>query len=676
MDKTSQIKMLQEMGFSESQAQEALAASGYELNKAIAYLFGEVEGSAGAGTQQSPFEVESAQNDQLDSVSISNPHEIPDFLGSYASNMPLDEVRHYDRPMSSDSFDHSTESLRIRDETFKENLAEAPVSSYSSSMSTSSSEADIPGSFLDEEYPENVKTDLQNVPVILSKQRDLRCWVPLLLILAHSGSFAKPILESASDVPFVQEVQRMVYFVQNFDNSKRWYHSMDELASQLEYEAPRGSYHDEEMVLNMIEYMMKKEPALRPVFESLVHSSDEEVNKELTVLEIESDSRASTLYDKLNELFWQQDFEYLGRIKYTSVAPIVTYQVIADGHSSCVPFQLQEVVYPEIYSDKALGRVREELHSMKKAEMDYQTSTRKLMDLNFFEGKKIDGLLSQTAAALSETNSDAADNILDLGKLIQDCRVVEIENQDRAKIDSSSQKLFSFEEIIRDVPELRPYKLIGVIFSESKYLLRVKDAWIDMEVGVTIDFTSVRSIVESCRGPHLITLVYGDAKENDSTTISAFGLENNAKTENNAESEVTSIANPVTSEKPANISDPTDQEPIQTHVTTGSRPDHQHSAPKSDIRGGDSEFSNTRHIYAASNLEINGEELVQNKAPENYTPKDEPVKRPRWADAIKASGPQDAENADSCQKVNIIHVNPKVVQQFLQDEEKISNAAV
>ncbi|OBA21682.1 hypothetical protein METBIDRAFT_14494, partial [Metschnikowia bicuspidata var. bicuspidata NRRL YB-4993] len=488
MDKDSQIKMLQEMGFLNNQAMEALSASGNDLNKAIAYLFGEVDASSGAGTQLAPYDVESEQIGIADSVGISNPHDIPEFLTLFVNeegNMA---------------------------EAMKENQGPFYSSNSASSSSSSSLEEVEDDSLLEEpeeEYPENVKTEFTNVPFLLSKRNKARSWVPLILILTHSSIFAGPVLQLRSKLSFIRELQQIVYFVQNFDNSKRWYHDTDKLAKILENDGPCGSLQDEELILNIIDFLMRKEPALKPIFESMVQSLDEDISNNLTVLEIDSDSRGSTLYETLNELFWQKDFEFLGRIKYSSVAPIVTYQLLAaDSNTSHVPFQLLEIMYPEIYSDKALGRVREEIHLIKRAQMEYQKLNRKLMDLNFFEGKKIDGLLLQTASALQENNPNASEDLRELANLLQELRFAELENQAQAKSNASPQRLALLESIICDLPDLRAYNLVGVIFSETKYFVRAGENWVDMDGGVTIDYASVANAVERRIGSQNITLVY------------------------------------------------------------------------------------------------------------------------------------------------------------------------
>ncbi|KAF8004267.1 hypothetical protein HF325_001715 [Metschnikowia pulcherrima] len=173
--------MLQEMGFLRQQASEALTVSGNDLNKAIAFLFGEDDGSSGAGTQQLPYDVEQGVTQVLDSVNIQNPHDIPNFVGLYASTTPLEEVRHYERPISDDSVAQSSDSLVNMHESMKENMVDYPSVNLAPSSSSDSLVDAILNSLLnEEEYPENIKTDLTNVPMILSKTRDVRCWARFL----------------------------------------------------------------------------------------------------------------------------------------------------------------------------------------------------------------------------------------------------------------------------------------------------------------------------------------------------------------------------------------------------------------------------------------------------------------------------------------------------------------
>ncbi|QBM89215.1 UBA/TS-N domain-containing protein [Metschnikowia aff. pulcherrima] len=673
----SQIEMLQEMGFLRQQASEALTVSGNDLNKAIAFLFGEDDGSSGAGTQQLPYDVEQGVNHILDSVNIQNPHDIPNFVGLYASTTPLEEVRHYERPISDDSVAPSSDSLVNMHESMKENMVDYPSVNLAPSSSSDSLEDAILNSLLnEEEYPENIKTDLTNVPMILSKTRDVRCWVPLLMILAHSSAFAVPILELKSELPFVQEVQKIVYFMHKFNESKRWYVDTDQLATFLGKQGPRGSYHEEEMVLGMIDYLMSQEPALRPIFESMVQSLDEEIDKDLTVLEIDADSRGTTLYDTLNELFWQKDFEFLGKIKYSSVAPIVTYQLVADSDTVCVPFLLQETIYPEIYSDKAEARVRDEIHSIKRAQMDYHTLNRKLMDFNFFEGKKIDGILSQTAAALHQTNPGASDDILGLAEQLKTCRLSEIQNQDRAKINASPERLTLFENIIADLPNLRPYKLIGVIFSESRYFVRASDTWIDMDAGVTVDFANVRSTVENCAGPHLITLIYEEFQTNDAFTIIAHDEDETTANDNKIRAD--HVGKDVFGESSSNVNRAQSEENgvcieqgkesvdgVISQIVTSAAADMSKTAHNSpddtDTKMSLANPGSSAEEESKSDLVLSAQDIV---------------KRPKWAMVDGRHKDQYIDNPAPKTQVKVVRVRQNVVQRFVEDETNLPNAAV
>ena len=677
MGNDSQIEMLQEMGFLRQQASEALTVSGNDLNKAIAFLFGEDDGSSGAGTQQLPYDVEQGVTQVLDSVNIQNPHDIPNFVGLYASTTPLEEVRHYERPISDDSVAPSSDSLVNMHESMKENMVDYPSVNLAPSSSSDSLVDAILNSLLnEEEYPENIKTDLTNVPMILSKTRDVRCWVPLLMILAHSSAFAVPILELKSESPFVQEVQKIVYFMHKFNESKRWYVDTDQFATFLGKQGPRGSYHEEEMVLGMIDYLMSQEPVLRPVFESMVQSLDEEIDKDLTVLEIDADSRGTTLYDTLNELFWQKDFEFLGKIKYSSVAPIVTYQLVADSDTVCVPFLLQETIYPEIYSDKAEARVRDEIHSIKRAQMDYHTLNRKLMDLNFFEGKKIDGILSQTAAALHQTNPGASDDILGLAEQLKTCRLIEIENQDRAKINASPERLTLFENIIADLPNLRPYKLIGVIFSESKYFVRASDTWIDMDTGVTVDFANVRGTVENCAGPHLITLIYEEFQTNDAFTIVAHDEDETTANDNKIRAD--HVGKDVFGESSSNVNRAQSEENgvcieqgkesvdgVISQIVTSAAADMSKTAHNSpddtDTKMSLANPGSSAEEESKSDLVLSAQDIV---------------KRPKWAMVDGRHKDQYIDNPAPKTQDRVVRVRQNVVQRFVEDETNLPNAAV
>lgn len=398
----SQIQTLQEMGFSQDQAVEALKYTHGDLTKAIAYLFGEVDDpkpATGAGTEASPYVVEASPVRDYDLVNVSNPQDLPDFLGQYASNeaMETPRVEHYP------TYDEYPSQQGL-DQYLRQYPGQYPgqYSAPRSSLNDLDSNMDMDVAASPEaDFGPNHKTEGHLFPVIVSGKARHQYWVPLVAILAQFAPFADAVLTEEHPSPFLEQVQRLVYFVRHFSASSRYYVRADELVETLPPLQLGDDYLDEEVILNAYEHLMAEHQPLREVLESLVESVEENISKELTVLEMDADTRRTNLYRTLNELFWQKGFAKLGLIKYKRVAPLVTYQLVGDSSGYMAPFELQETVYPEVYSERAQTAVKREVEQMQRAENELQAVTRRVMGLNFFEGKKIASLLRQASDGLA-----------------------------------------------------------------------------------------------------------------------------------------------------------------------------------------------------------------------------------------------------------------------------------
>lgn len=570
----NQIQTLVEMGFSRDQAVDALKSSNNDLTKAIAYLFGEVD-DTGAGTNASPYVVESAPIDSYDSVNVSNPQDLPEFLAQYASPEAMEAPAlpgRYNEGYYTNEVSRGGNSI--------DNATSNAVHGDNNAVHVDHDDMDDVGDIddedmdvvieIDENYDHgpNVKTEGHLFPVVLCGSTKYRYWASMVAILAQFSPFAEPLLSSDATTDFVSELQRIVYFLRNFRKSNRWYISADPLVAQLVDTSDSdvaAAYTDEEAVLNAYEFMMQQHQQLRTVLESLVESVEENISKELTVLEIDSDTRRNNLYNTLNELFWQRGFVKLGQIKYKQVAPVVTYQLIGESTNYSVPFELQETVYPEIYSDIAEKAVEREVKQMREAEVSLQAVTRKLMELNFFEGKKILSLLRQAVGALGGVNghnnkalgdeslkgkcngnvqgnemvgnegleNDVNDNMVSrakevsesavngcekgarelsaLGHQIEGARLAQIGKQNALRKQALGEQLGQYDEIPAEC-NLKPYDLLGVICGDDHYYVRQDlDTYLRMDERTLVDFEDVEVDVAHLtrRGSHLITLVYG-----------------------------------------------------------------------------------------------------------------------------------------------------------------------
>lgn len=510
------VDTLIEMGFTREQAIEALEATGNDVTRAIAHLFGEPSASQPPvlpGRDAPPPPPLSSGT----MATLSNPEEVPQILGSRAVSRSTESPFYQDYPTSgyTEEWDANETTIKDVDEAEAEvemlhvEDQEKTTANSSAVLSMSSDSLD---SDSDIEYPTNLKDASHIFPVILNKNPGNKCWAPLLCILSSYAPFSKIVLESANDSNLVKELKRIVYFINNFDKSKRWYVKANTSGEFLPTE-PNYQYMDDEVVMNMCTQLMDSIPELRLLFESFVESSDDDINKGLAVLEIESESRYPTLYQSLNELFWQRDFSLLGVVKYHSVAPLVTYQLLCDEESYSTPFQLDEIIHPEIYSAKCEAAIRDQIESIKQAQLSQQALSRKLMNYNFFEGKRIDQMLETTKQALEGEAYGASEDILSLLSQLKIAKETEIKNQAIFKENASPERLRLFDKVLAAVPFLKSYILIGVIISECRYFIRYKGAWIQMEEYEAIDFEELKDIVRHASriGPHVITLMYADA---------------------------------------------------------------------------------------------------------------------------------------------------------------------
>lgn len=503
------ISTLVDMGFTRDQAIEALKATGNDINNAIAHLFGEVP-------QPPPAAPESAiPSHTLGTVQLTNPQDVPEILGQFASsgsaeNAYYNEYPSHDQRRYSDEWDANETTIKGSgdiDTNYTENQTRSSgTSSQAASILMESLDSD--SSFT---LPMNARAENQPFPMIVTKEQTHKCWAPLLSILGIYPPFVKGVLESEADSDVAKELQRLVYFISNYEQSKRMYIDASSITSLLPSK-PNFQYMDEEVVVHMLQELMQTIPELNPVLGSHIESEDDDVSKELVVLEIDSDSRYPTLYQTLNEMFWQKDYSLLGCVKYSSVAPVVTIQLLCDEDAYTTAFELQEIFYPEIYSSKCVSLVKGQIESIVEAQTAQHALARKLINYNFFEGKKVDDLLEVAKEALKGT-VNASDDVLALMSQLDDARASELKKQAAYKEEASPEHLRLFDKIIASSPGLRAFVLIGVIISESRFFIRAKNQWIQMEDCETIDFEDVQDVVRhvSRKGPHVITLVYADS---------------------------------------------------------------------------------------------------------------------------------------------------------------------
>ena len=506
MDSDKDVLTLVEMGFSREQAIEALSATGNDVPSAIAHLFGDVQ-------EPVPAEPRRAVPPTLvpESVLLNNPQDVPKVFPrypSYATECPSQDMAAY-----SDDWNANEATMKVSEET---NFIH--IEDQENSMASMSLEASLIVDSLDSEpqvsLPPNIKSKNHLFPMIFTEKKTHKCWIPLISILATYSPFAKAVLEASDDSHVVKQLQRIVYFINNFSRSKRWYIDASSIASAIP-SGPNYQYMDEEVVLHMLEELMTAVPSLHPVLESFIEGEEDDVRKELLVLEIDSDSRYLSLYQTLNELFWQKDYSLLGRVKYETVAPVITFQLISDEDAYTSSFELEDTLYPEIYSDKCVVPIMKQIESIKRAQTAQHVLNRKLMNFKFFKGENIDEFLKTTKQVLEGPAPAASEDIQALMSQLQNARTSELSKQETHKEEASSERLRLFDKVLLTTPDLRAYSLIGVIISESKYYVRQGNQWIHMEECDVIDFDEVKDVVREVtrRGPHVVTLIYVESSQ-------------------------------------------------------------------------------------------------------------------------------------------------------------------
>lgn len=572
----NEILTLMEMGFARDQAINALEATNNDLNKAIAFLFGEVDDNQGDGTESAPIDVDSQidnssragpyDNYPQSTISIRNPQDVPDFLSSNdsAPKRPAYHGSHGSFPSN------LTEFIEHR----YPNNPPQDSDSEDVNMDTDSSEDIGP----------NIKGPGHLTPIILSRIPGYRYWTPILSILVRNREFVSAVMASddfskrsfekrtseeeveseveeqnseekrnseednggsskensskessnesfsgqsskksfseaklSEQSTFLQELKKIIQFVVDFDKSTEWYICADELLKKIPASLMSDEYmmSEEEVLVNVFRCLMEKVPRTRPLLESFVESTEEEISKDLSVVEIDIDTRKTNVYETLNELFWQRGFTKLGLIKYQKIAPIVTLHLMGDESMYGVPFQVDEEFYPEIYGEKALLRIQEEVKRMEAADVERRKVSKELMDLNVFEGKRLSSLLRQSTEIVGQVSKEAGDDLRGFSEKLNDLRNENVKKQRELSEIMQGKRLQNFHEVIRDVGNLQKYTLKGVIFSESFYYIRDNGIWMKMDNGEIVDFDQVSSDVSMfTRKPtQAVTLVY--TKEDD-----------------------------------------------------------------------------------------------------------------------------------------------------------------
>ncbi|PSK35366.1 hypothetical protein C7M61_004611 [Candidozyma pseudohaemuli] len=509
-----------EMGFPREEALSALKATGHDPNKAIAYLFGELQDPQGQGTENEPIEIDSEPKpqNQYDTVDVQVPQDLPEFLGQYAQNPESQNTATAPPPVPSAPRPQISQFSQPLVDFIEVGRSE-PMSSEDEGVLANRYNA-ISDSDSDSESLPNIKTEGHLAPQLRKKIPGYRYWVPVLAALCQNKRFADVVLLVEGDdvSAFVEELQKIVKFVQNFRQSQEWYVLVDDLLRNVSSTGQDDALSpEEEAIGNIYKELVEAIPQLGEVLNSNVESIEEEISNELNLLELDLDVRKLSLYLTLNEQFWGQNFERLGVVKYRSVAPIVTIHLMDDDDNTLHPLFLREIFYPEVYSDKALEQVQKHVASAQQADHERRAISRNLIDLNFFEGKRLGPLLRQATAMLKPAHEEASEDLGNLAEQVETLREQQVDRQSEAQstIHSVQQQMADFAGVILETPLLNKYRLQGVIMNDRWYYFRQRDVWVKMEDAELIDFEQVEADVYNCtrNGTQPVTLLYGNAED-------------------------------------------------------------------------------------------------------------------------------------------------------------------
>lgn len=491
-----QISRLTEMGFTVEKAQEALRLTNNDVSKAIDYLFGE------------PIEIEKP----VDTVNITNTEDVPDFT----------QMTEADNGESFEELDYR----QVNDNDDDEDSDDDVVADDGASLI-----------LVGEDNIDNLPTT-----VILNKLHNYDIYlVPILVILSQSSQFRQALLEKDVDNEFFKELQYLTYFLTH--DSPKFYTTLDRLIDLIpevfKSDLSNRSLSIEEVLLKIYEdlsgyyqevYGLTR---LEELLQSHVESIIDDVKSGLYILEIELDNRNMNLYTTLNELFWQSNFKNLGLIKYNRLSPILTVHLVKDDGDDDMleeinPFQLLEEFVPDLYTDKCLQKIIELRNKEVELQQQRNSVTTDLLNLNFFEGKKVSQLLVKLIERLED--GEAKEDLKQLQQSIGTLVTEYNQKQDQYREQMRLNDVRNYENILNYIKtsdaavyeSLVVYKLIGVIFKPNTFIHRRRGKWYyvnnvyshgrlrDVEVE-EFSFSDVQGYVENYTrlSSNELTMIYG-----------------------------------------------------------------------------------------------------------------------------------------------------------------------
>lgn len=530
------IQQLMEMGFSREKAVEALQKANNDSALAVAYLFNEpideietppLESIAGT-SEDTPSSSDNPILTYQDTVQISNPEDIPTFY----PQKPLPDYMppEYEFDVNAN---HTGHDNRVRRTYGQENRNPIAVNNSNDQFNNydgrysnhsyqtteyhkncSSSESSIE----DEQCIFNLKqtyTREDHLPqVILPKRAYMvkNYIAPLLIMFSQLNSFNKYVFETKIEykndelpynpfwfkantditVPqteldedtykFNVELQRTIAFLS--DISKRSFISSSNLIQRflpnLNLNTDNLSEQIEEIIKQLYMTISKINPNFDNLFKSIVESVSEEFQNDIYFILIDLESRGANIYESLNSLFWV-DEENLGNIRFASIAPILTFQLLLDDESyQAKPFTLHEEFYPEIYSLKYSELIVDLYNRRLQIQQQRSSLSNEIMQLNTHGGKLIRNFLKNSINHLKKENKlEAATDLTNLQERLIDLRYSKTEELNLLNTKYSNLNIFNYENLLNyieqsDLPKPNKYLLIGVIVSDCEFFFRSK----------------------------------------------------------------------------------------------------------------------------------------------------------------------------------------------------------
>ncbi|KAK6457535.1 uncharacterized protein RJT20DRAFT_92059 [Scheffersomyces xylosifermentans] len=549
---SEKVKQLIEMGFSEEQAIEALMSCNYDLQKSISYLFGEPvedkpENNPALSIPQNDLQLVSYQ----DTVSISNPEDIPNFQSfnredSATTASPPAETQTND---TNNINDLNNNNERSQAKFTRRNLSTIPGHLGDRDRSKFPEAWEHGNSGQRSCFRETCYARLETLardfhPSVVTPVTSFleNYIIPIIIVASQIDCFRQVILRNtdfdygydpkwysclselklevpesieaaglASTYRFMIEIQRLVAYCTEGFSIRPFisaYTVLTSLPADFRKELSGERIEDAEDLCKRLYYFLNTSyeaifggsNEISKIFESHVESIQEDARNDLYVIPIDFETRSSNLYESLASMFWHEE-EFIGSVRFVDVAPILTIQLCSDDDCfQAEPFCIHEEFYPEVFSAKFAHVVTDMAKKRAEISRERLETTQQFMSLNSFEGKKIKTILSNTVKVME--NSKHKEVASDLSNLTDSIREEAASLTERLSVlgeQFAELDLRKYENIlnrIRASPqgnELKKYVLVGILLSDTHYFFRNKyhkddeDSWYYFTTTVAID---------------------------------------------------------------------------------------------------------------------------------------------------------------------------------------------